>query len=677
MPRPLHSFRAGRPPWLVALTIALFTAPAGVASAAQPPAPLAGHIGFFPSSQSPLTVGLQPKAIAVGKLNGDGFPDFVTANAGDATVTPAYGNGSGGFTVGQPLAVGVEPRRIVIAELTGDGRGDIVTANRGGGSGNALGTLSVLVQDASGNFAPMSGSPFSTGGKQPSAIAVGQLNADSARDLVVVNTGTGTRNVSVLLNTGGSFTPATGSPMPDPSPDSGLNSVDPPGSLALADFDSDGKLDIVAQALLLRLGAGDGTFSAPVAISTSGAREFAPGDVNGDGQLDLVADAVVLLGTGGGGFRELGRSGFPALEQPNGTVTTRSAFATGRFNADRYADALSTFRNSKTSEFESDARIQIGADDGGLTLIADGPWLPGIGTTAVGVGDFNDDGRPDFLAANGALTTSNTVSVMLNTTPWPSYFPGNVAFTDREVDTISAPQTLTITNTGGEVLRVSGTDFLGDHPDDYIKTADSCTGASVWPGAECTIKVRFAPIATGDRWAWLRLHDNTVDESQISVLNGVGLAPTGGTGGGPAGPQGPQGPTGAPGATGAAGAPGKPGANGAAGPQGATGAQGATGPQGPPGRDATVKCRPKTSRSGKVRVTCTVRFVSARRATVRARLVRGNVVYASTRRAVPRGRVSLRVRSTTRLRHARYRLLLTFTDKKGRATTLTQRVRVR
>jgi len=62
-------------------------------------------------------------------------------------------------------------------------------------------------------------------------------------------------------------------------------------------------------------------------------------------------------------------------------------------------------------------------------------------------------------------------------------------------------------------------------------------------------------------------------------------------------------------------------------------------------------------------VTCTVRFVSARRATVRARLVRGSVVYASTRRTVGRGRVALRVRPTARLRHARYRLPLTFTDR--------------
>jgi hypothetical protein len=78
-----------------------------------------------------------------------------------------------------------------------------------------------------------------------------------------------------------------------------------------------------------------------------------------------------------------------------------------------------------------------------------------------------------------------------------------------------------------------------------------------------------------------------------------------------------------------------------------------------------------------VRVTCTVRFVAlAARSSVRVRLVRGDVVYATTRRTVRRGRVAIRVRSSSRMRHARYRLLLTFVDRKGRATTVSQRVRL-
>ena len=659
MPRPL-----------LALTIAAWMASAGSAAAAPPPPPLPGHIGFFPSSQSPLTVGLQPKAIAVGRINGDGFPDFVTANSGSNTVTALLNNGFGGFTASQAYDVGVDPRDVAIADLSGDGRADIATANRGA-TGTSPGTVSVLLQDASGGFAPMSGSPFPTGGNRPLKIAAGQLNSDSARDLVIVNYGGAVEsNISVLLNGGGNFSPASGSPITATYPNSGPEET----SLVLADFDQDGELDIVAQGLRLRLGIGDGTFGAPVTISNPSARRFTSGDVDGDGRLDLLAEDVLLLGTGGGGFRELARSAFPGVDP---TKSPLSAFAVGRFNADRYGDVLTTFRNTpQATEIESTARVQLGDDDGGLSSLADGPWPLGVATTAVGVGDLNDDGRTDFLAANGGLTTSNTVSVMFNTTPWPSYLPGNVGFASREVGTISAPQTLTITNTGGEVLRVSAADFLGDHPDDYIKTADGCTGASVWPGAECTIKVRFAPIATGDRWAWLRLRDNTVEESQISVITGEATAPTGGTGGGPAGPQGPAGPTGATGATGAQG-PG--GANGAA------GQNGRGGPAGPPGATSARPGGPRRHRSLQaedVALGTGARHVhgalrGARRSSVRLRLVRGSVVYATARRSVRRGRVALHVRAGSRLRHARYRLLLTFVDRKGRATTVSQRVRLK
>ncbi len=78
-----------------------------------------------------------------------------------------------------------------------------------------------------------------------------------------------------------------------------------------------------------------------------------------------------------------------------------------------------------------------------------------------------------------------------------------------------------------------------------------------------------------------------------------------------------------------------------------------------------------------MKVTCTVRFASrVARSSVRVRLVRGHTVYATARRTVRKGRVAIRVHPRARLQHARYRLLLTFIDRKGRATTVSQRVRL-
>jgi len=136
------------------------------------------------------------------------------------------------------------------------------------------------------------------------------------------------------------------------------------------------------------------------------------------------------------------------------------------------------------------------------------------------------------------------------------------------------------------------------------------------------------------------------------TLQGEGVEPVPGPAG-PAGGTGPQGPAGA---------------------TGGTGATGPAGPQGPPGRDASVRW---TTRAGRVRVTRTVRFVAASRASVRVRLVRGSAVVASARRSVRRGRVAMDMRARSRIRPGRHTLLLTFVDVDGRARTPSQRVMMR
>lgn len=115
------------------------------------------------------------------------------------------------------------------------------------------------------------------------------------------------------------------------------NSSSIPGSIAAADFNHDGKLDLVLtmnpSGIAVMLGNGDGTFQAPVTYATDDIPGgLAVADVNGDGIPDVLATGDYLdifIGKGDGTFAQavdLVAGNFP------GNVTT------GDFNGDGKLD---------------------------------------------------------------------------------------------------------------------------------------------------------------------------------------------------------------------------------------------------------------------------------------------------------------------------------------------------
>ena len=230
-------------------------------------------------------------------------------------------------------------------------------------------------------------------------------------------------------------------------------------------------------------------------------------------------------------------------------------------------------------------------------------------------------------------------------------------------------------------------EFAGANPDDFLKTSDSCTGVERPAGGllrdQGPLRADRAR-ATGRR----RCGCSTTRSRARTTrdFTGVGAAPS--TGGGSTGPQGPPGPAGP---QGPAGTNGTNGTNGATGRRASTAARGGPARPAPParrapGRDrAAGPARPRRhgdlqaeevalgQGAGDVHGALRVRAARQGPGAARARAAASTRASAASSAA---GHVSLRVRPTTRLRHARYRLLLTFVDRKGRATTLSQRVRL-
>jgi hypothetical protein len=84
---------------------------------------------------------------------------------------------------------------------------------------------------------------------------------------------------------------------------------------------------------------------------------------------------------------------------------------------------------------------------------------------------------------------------------------------------------VTLTNTGNLNLAISAVAITGANPADFAKLSDTCSGASVVPGASCAIGVAFAPTINGPRAASLTVTDNAAGGSQSVALSGTGVAP--------------------------------------------------------------------------------------------------------------------------------------------------------
>jgi FG-GAP-like repeat/Abnormal spindle-like microcephaly-assoc'd, ASPM-SPD-2-Hydin len=235
-------------------------------------------------------------------------------------------------------------------------------------------------------------SAFATGAT-PQSVAVSDFNDDGKLDLAVANSNG--NNVSVLLGNGdGTFQPAV-------NYGAGSN----PFSVAVGDFNGDGKLDLAvanesSNNVSVLLGNGDGTFQAAVHYATGSAPEsVAVGDFNRDGKLDLVVTNVidnnlsVLLGNGDGTFQT--QVAYAVGGSPLGV-------AVGDFNRDGKLDlAVANLGSNNVS-------VLLGNGDGTFQPAVN----HGAGScpSSVAVGDFNGDGKLDLAVANEC---SNNVSVLL------------------------------------------------------------------------------------------------------------------------------------------------------------------------------------------------------------------------------------------------------------------------
>jgi uncharacterized protein (TIGR03437 family) len=394
-------------------------------------------LGFISETQISNT---PAEALTIADVNGDGVPDILTGTpfAHNNALQVFLGTGGSSFQPvvtypipSSPFAVG----QVEVIDLNGDGKLDAVVVNSG--------KVSVFLGNGDGTF-QTERTPF-TGAC--SAAAIGDFNRDGKLDVACTREDT---ILAVELGVGGG---ALGPPT--------TYTVAWGDSIAAADMDGDGNLDLVTSGYSILFGDGTGRFPRRDDYWQEMTGRIVLTDFDGDGKLDIVTGMgsasgfvgpaiSVMFGRGGGKFSGPPITLVQSLPAPNDSVQSLSPTD---FDGDGIPDLLvqdlfeigvlkgigdGTFRQTFTytaangypratavADFNRDSRPDIvvaltpGVGVGRIEVLpgkGDGTFQAPIATpapaelSALQVGDFNGDGRPDVA---GLLALSGMESVLV------------------------------------------------------------------------------------------------------------------------------------------------------------------------------------------------------------------------------------------------------------------------
>ena len=148
----------------------------------------------------------------------------------------------------------------------------------------------------------------------------------------------------------------------------------------------------------------------------------------------------------------------------------------------------------------------INAGEGSVT--ASGLQAGSHVISAIYSGDtvFNPNTAPSYTQT----VNSGAPAVSLN--------PSSLTFGVVSIGSVSNQQNVTLTNTGSATLAIASILPSGD----FLQT-NNC-GASVAPGASCTISVTFKPRGIGTRTGAVNITDNAPGSPQSVPLTGTGTA---------------------------------------------------------------------------------------------------------------------------------------------------------
>jgi hypothetical protein len=355
--------------------------------------------GFTASGVAPLVTG---------DFNGDGQQDVALLN-GNGQIQIMFGDGAGSFRTGpvSSTITGPTPEeyqlRLSAGDFNGDGKTDFYAVEsffaappfRSPG-GMTIVIAYLLINNGDGTFSRNQSDVSFSLETFADQTSIADVNNDGISDFIVAGNFGGSTLAVYLGNGDGTFR-SVSQPIPNTLTVS---------SFATADFNKDGKLDLVVSgpaSTSVLLGRGDGSFflvgTTPVPLVQFGEMIA---DINGDGFPDLL-----ILAISGGVQVALGSPGFTFRQEPVQFALEGNPAGVTDVNLDGKADLI--------TEMGANFFVMFGQAKGSLQAPYYSAVAPAGGPQFLSLvsGDFNGDGKQDLVVGQPSPGTQGAAGLYL------------------------------------------------------------------------------------------------------------------------------------------------------------------------------------------------------------------------------------------------------------------------